>query len=353
MSSNKLKYFKNLDALRAFAAIAVIFAHFFDQNKVAKDTALFKLFALGNSGVSLFFVLSGFVITRILIQTVNSDNYFKSFYLRRTLRIFPLYYFALACYYFIPPLIDGSNHFELNSKQLYYVFYLQNFARTFNWDSLGPAHFWSLAVEEHFYFLWPAIVFFCLKLNLKTLINVSFFIIVLAHLLRVVMSYNGYEINVFTFTRIDQLVFGGLIAVYEKKGFLIEENKQKFIALIVIGFLGIVTIELQNSVLLKEVFKHTFFGLLYGGLIMYVVISEKSVFVNQLLQNKLIQYLGKISYGIYVWHVLAISIVNTYFSLNIYFGFILTLFITILISWGSFQIIESPFLKLKSKFNYK
>lgn len=353
MSSNKLKYFKNLDALRAFAAIAVIFAHFFDQNKVAKDTALFKLFALGNSGVSLFFVLSGFVITRILIQTVNSDNYFKSFYLRRTLRIFPLYYFALACYYFIPQLIDGSNHFELNSKQLYYVFYLQNFARTFNWDSVGPAHFWSLAVEEHFYFLWPAIIFLCLKLNFKTLINVSFFIIVLAHLLRVVMSYNGYEINVFTFTRIDQLVFGGLIAVYEKKGFLIEENKQKFIALIVIGFLGIVTIELQNSVLLKEVFKHTFFGLLYGGLIMYVVISEKSVFVNQLLQNKLIQYLGKISYGIYVWHVLAISIVNTYFSLNIYFGFILTLFITILISWGSFQIIESPFLKLKSKFNYK
>ncbi|MFV8465662.1 acyltransferase family protein [Flavobacterium sp. LB1P62] len=350
---NKLKYYKNLDALRAFAVFAVICCHYFVKNRIGSETLLVKIAAIGNSGVSLFFVLSGFVITRILIQTSNLDNYFKSFYMRRTLRIFPLYYFSLVLYYLIPSLLDGNLFFEISSKQLAYVFYLQNFARTFNWGAVGPEHFWSLSVEEHFYLLWPAIVYFCLKINNKTLLNWSFIIIILVHLLRFFMSYKGYEINVFTFTRLDQLVLGGLLAVYElKAGLLKRDNLYKYIGLIVIGALGILMLELFGSIIIKEVFKHTFFGILYLGVILYVISIKDDSIISQLLQNKFIQFLGKISYGIYVWHMLSIILIDYYFQTDIYIGFILVVLLTIVISWISFNLIELPFLKLKSKFEY-
>lgn len=348
---NNLKYYKNLDALRAFAVFAVICCHYFVKNRIGAETLLVKIAALGNSGVSLFFVLSGFVITRILIQTSNQDNYFKSFYMRRTLRIFPLYYFSLALYYVIPPLIDKNLNFELSFNQLIYVFYFQNFSRTFNWGAVGPEHFWSLSVEEHFYLLWPALVYFCLKINTKILLNLSLIIIILVHFLRFYMFNKGYEINVYTFTRLDQLVLGGLLAVYELKGLLKMNNQIRCLCLVLIGVLGLLILELYGSNIIKEVFKHTFFGLLYLGVILYVISIKDDTFVSQLLQNRFIQFLGKISYGIYIWHMLSISFID-YFQTDIFFGFILVVSITIIISWISFNLIELPFLKLKSKFEY-
>ncbi|MFT3750077.1 MAG: acyltransferase [Agriterribacter sp.] len=104
-----LNYIKDLDGLRAIAAFMVIFAHFFSSSIFQDYPIISKIAGLGNSGVSLFFVLSGFVITRILLASINSKTYFKSFYIRRVLRIFPLYYFALLCYYYFPYLALNFN----------------------------------------------------------------------------------------------------------------------------------------------------------------------------------------------------------------------------------------------------
>jgi peptidoglycan/LPS O-acetylase OafA/YrhL len=349
----KLKYYKNLDSLRAFAAIGVIIAHYFDQNRIDESSIFFKICQLGNTGVSLFFVLSGFVITRILINSVNSQTYFSSFYIRRTLRIFPLYYFALMSYYLFPFLTSHSNVlFDFTKEKFYYFVYLQNFARTFNWASSGPQHFWSLAVEEHFYLIWPAIIFFTIKRNESTLLYISIILFIFTHVVRFLMSNNNLEINVFTFSRLDQLILGSLIAIIELKGGISEKFNKYYFYLCMIGILGITILEIQNKHIIKDVFKHTFFGFLYAGLIMFVIANSHSNILNKFLQNLFLQYLGKISYGIYVWHMIAIYIVEYYFNLGIILGFVVTLLATILISFLSFNIVETPFLKLKSKFEY-
>ena len=220
----KISYVRNLDTLRAFAAVGVIVAHAYTVDVCPQRPVLGKLSYLGNFGVSLFFVLSGFVITRILIQTHQDSSYFKAFYVRRLLRIFPLYYTGLLVYYFLPYLLGITSAVTPFKEQLIYYTYLQNFSRTFDWNAAGPGHYWSLAVEEHFYLLWPAVVYYALKFKPSILLYVCFFLVVAVHVLRVLMLNKGLTINVFTFTRLDQLVYGGIIALAEKKGTVIVKN---------------------------------------------------------------------------------------------------------------------------------
>ena len=158
----EIKYFKNLDGIRAIAVLMVMLSHFLTplHSKFnILQQLLNKSSMLGQLGVSLFFVLSGFLITRILLNTKEKKQYFKNFYVRRILRIFPLYYLFLILFYYIFPFILDTEIPKF-SQQLYYFTYLQNFAITFKWDSVGPIHFWSLAVEEHFYIFWPFIIYF-------------------------------------------------------------------------------------------------------------------------------------------------------------------------------------------------
>jgi peptidoglycan/LPS O-acetylase OafA/YrhL len=100
-----MKYFKELDGIRAIAALMIMFCHFFQilNNKTAGFLFINKLANLGGTGVSLFFVLSGFLITRLLLKSKFDKKYFLNFYVRRALRIFPLYYLFLTIYYFIYP----------------------------------------------------------------------------------------------------------------------------------------------------------------------------------------------------------------------------------------------------------
>lgn len=349
--NTKIKYYHNIDGLRTIAAFGVIVAHFFNSSNVNGNQVLLKIAGLGNSGVSLFFVLSGFVITRILFNTIKSENYFKAFYMRRTLRIFPLYYFALICYYFLPPLLGSFNPPPF-SEQYPYWFYLQNFARTFGWSSSGPGHFWSLAVEEHFYLLWPALVFFFYDKKLKRIINISIILFILPFILRYYMLSKGMEINVFTFTRLDQLVLGGALAIVEVKGLLVKKNYKYFLALFFIGAIFIGLTSFMNYFNLN-LFKHYAFGICYFGLIGFCAIASNKMFLNRILLMNAMQYLGKISYGIYVWHILAIDLVKDYLGTKIvFFDFFLVVLITIVISMLSYGFIEKPFLNLKKYYKY-
>ena len=148
----KLEYYRQLDGVRAIAALMVMFSHFFVLNHSDHGIlhAVNKISVLGQTGVSLFFVLSGFLITRILLATKQSPGYFADFYIRRSLRIFPLYYFFLALYFFIIPLIQHVPSVPWDHQFSYWI-YLQNFAMIFGWSQTGPGHLWSLAIEEHFY----------------------------------------------------------------------------------------------------------------------------------------------------------------------------------------------------------
>ena len=132
--------------------------------------AAIRNFALaGARGVDLFFVLSGFLITGILIRSKGNPHYFRNFILRRSLRIFPLYFFSLVAGLFIMPSVIETSVFDLSRNEQFYLWtYTSNLRMSWlNEWCFGPFdHFWSLAIEEHFYFVWPAIVLLLTKRRL-------------------------------------------------------------------------------------------------------------------------------------------------------------------------------------------
>ncbi|MEN1682052.1 MAG: acyltransferase, partial [Planctomycetota bacterium] len=162
-----------LDGVRGVAVLLVVVYH---AAYLASPTGVAEVvFATVRDalwcGVDLFFVLSGFLITRILLATVGSPRYFRSFYLRRTVRIFPLYYGVLLLLFVGLPaaawlaggplqsVVDGETYQSLWSRQAWLWAYVQNFLQSSGPSQLpGLGHFWSLAIEEQFYLAWPAAV---------------------------------------------------------------------------------------------------------------------------------------------------------------------------------------------------
>jgi peptidoglycan/LPS O-acetylase OafA/YrhL len=353
-----LKYIKDLDGLRTIAALMVIFAHFFTPHAFPDNPVLCKIAGFGNSGVSLFFVLSGFVITRILLSSIHSKDYFKSFYIRRILRIFPLYYFALLCYYYIPYLASAFNihigyEYPLNYTQIYFFTYLQNLAHTFNWEASGPSHFWSLAVEEHFYILWPALVYFFYKRSTQKLIYATYAIIIIPIFIRFIMLHHNYGIDHFTFTRIDQLSMGCLLAIFEKEGKL-QKSYQKLYYIILFLGSALFVYCIFASELHTDTFKHTALGAIYFSVMALVIIyspNNKTIF--KFLNFSIVQYLGRISYGIYVWHLIVLTtIIKFYKTPWAILNLLLVIVITVIVASLSYYLLEKPFLKLKRFFPY-
>jgi len=348
----KLKYIESLDGVRGYAALMVVVFHFFfsggaDYSHYIKT--LQKITEFGQHGVSLFFVLSGFLITRILIKSRNDKDYFKKFYIRRILRIFPLYYLYLLFNYYLIPLFLNSEctSFKL---QLPYYLYLQNFNEILGFQQNGPGHFWSLAVEEHFYLLWPALLFFVTPKNLYKIIVIS---LILIFILRYFMIDNGYSINYFTFTRIDQIMVGSILALLEIRNILYTKKTAYTFLIMILSILplGVLLYQFQSSFqYINELLKHTILAFFFFAVIGIIIINPTSKIIRFLLLNKIIQYLGKISYGIYVWHMMVIYMLQKLlFFKNILLDIFLVILLTIFISHLSYYYFEVKFLKLKDK----
>lgn len=353
MNSKSISHIKSLDGLRAIAALMVMFFHFF-QNLTFSDTTfsiIKKISSFGQTGVSLFFVLSGFLITRILIRDKTNDNYLLNFYLRRSLRIFPLYYLYLALIFFIIPLVEGSNIPDF-SKQIYHWVYLQDFAITFEWSHAGPLHFWSLAVEEHFYLFFPLLVYY-LKEN--QLVIALFGIMLSSILMRIILNHYNYEVFYFTFTRMDELAFGGYLAVLEMKKKLTPENSKKFIYLLVVTILPLIVLWIifssqANTVM--QVVKFTLIGLFYFGIIGFFVSVRHNHILNSFLTSNFLTFTGKISYGLYVYHGLCFESLNSLYQIdNIYLKMLVSFIFAYLVSIISFYLFESWFLKFKNVYS--
>src|SRR6516162_10219634 len=159
----------------------------------------------GWTGVDLFFVLSGFLITGILLDSREAPNYFSAFYARRVLRIFPVYYFSLLVMYFlVMPHFAEARTGESTLKTFGYIFYLQNWFMPVGF----MAHYWSLAVEEQFYLMWPMVVFlFPRHRILPIALGVSVGSTVL-RLTLLAMNAPLRDITENTFTRLDALLLG-------------------------------------------------------------------------------------------------------------------------------------------------
>lgn len=210
-----------LDGLRGIAVLGVMFYHFLGVAPACQGWAAHvqKAAGWGWCGVDLFFVLSGFLITGILLDAKGSPNYFKSFYVRRVLRIFPLYYGVLLAVA-VCMRIPAASHFfgfeDVRASLWWMSAYLSNFILAARHDKtvFGPiGHFWSLAVEEHFYIVWPAIVWFCSRRQLAWAC-VIFAGGALAVRCAMVLSAGANEAPyMLTPCRVDGLALGALLAL--------------------------------------------------------------------------------------------------------------------------------------------
>lgn len=374
MESRKI-YFPGLNGLRFWAAFLVILHHV-EQFKLWEHMPnLFKnnfFEAIGHQGVSLFFVLSGFLITYLLLAEYEKTHHIaiKNFYIRRILRIWPLYYlimiiglFVLPHFITISPVTKLHEHFSL--KILLFMFMLPNVLRVTESPIVGANQAWSVGVEEQFYIIWPLLIRTFRKVLLKFLI----IFIVLKFMVTIAMALSlDYMVSpdyahmaylrtiqrFWDLLQIEQMAFGAIgayVLFYKKEKILnviYHPATQIFMAA---GIIFILTVRF------KFIGQTLFDALLFTILILNVSTNKKFVLK---LENRFYTYLGNISYGIYMYHTLCIAIMFTVlqrlgldtgnsivFNSILYIG---SVCLTILIAGLSYKYFESFFLKQKEKF---
>ena len=317
-------------------------------------------------------MLSGFLITDILLKTVNKPRYFKNFYAKRVLRIFPLYFLSLIIFLVILPRIKG---FPLDlsfyiDHQWWFWTYLQNwFLIFYNVGNTTTAiqHYWSLAVEEQFYIVWPLVIFLIRKP--KILLAIAGFLLVSVICIRLYMwTIQIKDLNYFglyTYTRIDGICIGSMLAILQfmRSTFINRYFTGLILLLAAMNFIFyFINKEFHFTYPYFAIVGYTTFAMLFA-IVVHEAIQGGNKVINFLLNIRPLKFFGKISYGLYIFHwpvylilygwvdekvrsVIAISENNTAVLASI----LLTI-IAILISVISFYTFERYFLKKKKAFN--
>jgi len=303
-----------LDGVRGLAFLIVLFHHSVLFSGMSRDAAVDDLlYRLADSswfGVDLFFVLSGFLITGILYETKGSSRYFRSFYGRRVLRIFPLYYgfLALALLVF-PHLLPPASGQNLLAHQGWYWTYLSNvYVAREGWQN--PAHmghFWSLAVEEQFYLLWPLAVW---ALDRKWLLRLAAACFVGALALRIVTPFGIDETAVYVLlpTRMDTLAAGAFLALLirgERGASVLGRWPLVVFLACVVPLLvhfaraGVVGYYLP----MERTVGYTLFAGACASLIALTLQASPRAWLRRAFSGRTLGFFGKYSYGLYVVHV--------------------------------------------------
>jgi peptidoglycan/LPS O-acetylase OafA/YrhL len=370
-SSLSLTENRTLPGLDAIRAIAILMVFFFHAGALA----------CGYLGVHLFFVLSGFLITGLLIRTKeqNFGSFLTGFYGRRVLRIFPVYYLYLLIMFLltlIPLSVAGKPAAELQilKHQLpYAVSYLYDFyhASSAFVTSRFLTHFWSLAVEEQFYLIWPFLIFIIPNKHLKTffitLIILGPFIRFAESIMHSMPALSGYFvkeqnlfINVLPFSNIDAFACGALFTLRPAKT---KPGTILALFVTVVG-LGVLTEYLITGHIVatafgyrpsmgdsgKSIWGYTAINILSG--IVISAVSQKQFFPG-IFANKALNYIGKISYGLYIFHYPIILLFLSRGFINgmpLIARIFVALLLSIAVSGLSYSLFEKKFLNLKEKF---
>ena len=306
-----------LDGVRGIAVLMVMLCHsriIQDMPQgVLRQLHLQALLFLGWSGVDLFFVLSGFLITGILLDSQTSKNYFSSFYARRILRIVPLYVTSVFGYFHVVlPLVHKLGYMRSLTDEMekWFWFHLSNWPKAFGAEMGWLQHFWSLAIEEQFYLFWPFVVFFAGR---RRLAYVCFALIAVSFGLRCAYANNHYgKLFLYTLTpfRLEPLVFGSLAAILvrtRRKLSLIRSGL--FLSGVAIG--GVIVLlavllkgrSTSYSTLPMATYGYTAFAIIYVSVVLYAYVhSGSSNWLASLLRTRWLRAFGKYSYAIYVFH---------------------------------------------------
>ena len=302
-----------LDGIRGLAILMVMALHFLGEAAfAASQPRLIWIAAYGGYGVDLFFVLSGFLITGILYDARHSPRYFRDFYARRALRIFPLYYGVLLGMLIILPAIPAFHSTTIDTlrdRQAWLWLYGLNFLVAYERDWLPyVSHFWSLAVEEHFYLFWPLVVW---ALPPRRLLVFCAALAVSSTAARIALAYAGagdIAVHVLTFARLDGLCTGAFLAVYARTSAAPTRSLRRAgIVLAAAGVVGIVAMTAlgaASAAFRPAVFagRPSFFVLLLAALIPLGIAGETKSALGAFLAAPVMRFFGKYSYGLYVFH---------------------------------------------------
>lgn len=355
-----------LDGLRGIAILLVISFHYINNQLVNSLSPIGKLLAKATSfgwvGVDLFFVLSGFLIGSVLMRTKESNNFFSTFYLRRFLRIIPNYYLLLVLFIIVQLLPYFSSNYMITGNQAIplssYFIMIHNFYIAYE-NNMGVGALsilWSIGIEEQFYLIFPFIVQY---LKEKPLLFALVVFIIGASFVR--LYYNNWIPRyVLLPARMDSISLGVLVAYFHR--YLdFESFIKKNISYLILFLIFDVVICAGGYALYGDlgVIKHTLFAIAFT--IALILALVKVPFYAAMLRNKLLCWIGTISYSLYLFH---------YFILILFQDFnghengvvinnqqdvmvtLLALACSFFIGWAIFKLLETPFVKWGKRFNY-
>jgi peptidoglycan/LPS O-acetylase OafA/YrhL len=345
------------------------FKSYFNLRTLWSDTLSSRF---GQFGVIIFFVLSGFLITYLLLlEKENTGINVKNFYIRRILRIWPLYFIILILGFFVFPHINffdvpnyqhvGNNFVE---KLLLFIFFLANVAFVFFPGVAYANVLWSVAVEEQFYLIWPNIIKYCRSILKALFIALFIYMFIKACFFLNIFGFDDFwSTSIYKLinrTRFSAMIIGGFGA------FLLYNSWKKVLQFIyfpiiqVISILGlIVLVFFRSNTPLYKFFENEVFSVLVAILIVNIASNANSILK---LENRYLDFLGKISFGFYVYHsVIAVICIKVFIKfypettfLYLIWSFCLILLVsllTILVSHLSYKFIEEKLLKRKYMFS--
>jgi peptidoglycan/LPS O-acetylase OafA/YrhL len=345
------RHFQSLDGLRCICILAVIWHHVAGDQYPASSL----LFA-GHHGVTLFFIISGFLITSLLIrekrryQTISLGK----FYIRRALRIFPVYYAVIFIYSVLVYYIERDSQYGISffNNLIYFITYTSNYFVSLNGDRVIFYFAWSLAAEEQFYMLWPAIekwlsdsmaILCALSLILLSLLASNYFLpLAEQSMLAIILENIAIPICIgviLAHAMHHQPSFTKLFYIIEKK-----------LSFVIFSLIGLLLICYANELL---IISYVALALALASAIM-----SNNHWLNRMLNSRFCVEIGKVSYGIYLFHMLSLNLArkllpsqDNFTDPSLYQAclFIVTSLIAFTVAKLSFKYFESYFLALKDR----
>ncbi|TAE08496.1 MAG: acyltransferase [Bacteroidetes bacterium] len=361
-------YFKNLNAIRFIAALGVILYHIESYKKVLKidDRRVNdSMEIIGPLGVILFFVLSGFLITYLLLteQQVTGTIHIKNFYVRRILRIWPLYFLIVFLAFFVFPFIDfmilegyerHKTWSSIGYKLFLFVIFLPNLVLMLFGRVPYAGQTWSIGAEEQFYLVWPWLVKF-VKNKWILIAGVILMYWIIAYIIDNVLPDHKYTKILWAFwitTPIQCMSIGGFFALI-----IFEKNKaslflQKIIFYKWLQWAVLIIIILLISIAVKFPYlDREIYAVLFGILICNFAYNEHRIFS---MENSVLNYLGKISYGLYMYHMIFVVFTMRVlqYSIGVYNVLLypMVILLTIFVASISYKYFEKPFINHKNAF---
>jgi peptidoglycan/LPS O-acetylase OafA/YrhL len=334
-----------LDGVRGIAILLVIM----HNTQRYPLPHLEHLFDSGWMGVDLFFVLSGFLITSILLGTKESEGYFKNFYARRCLRIWPLYYALLFLMFVLVPHVRPSYAsiiFGARSSPWWaYPLFLQNFLVPIPASAAGPLGVtWSLAIEEQFYLAWPWAVRYCLSSQLR---RIAVGVICLSPLARLYLSFHHVVIYSNLFCRLDGLMAGALLALTVRSQTLHPHSSIRlaWVSLLLAAPLALLTDTLNARWIVHSI------AVVAAASFVYLALFSAQKWLQVVLTSRFLVYTGTISYGLYLLHKIPFDVAQTFHlgghPLPVLLIGLVSSYALAALSWS---MLEQPFLGLKRIF---